>query len=91
MIAGYALIAYLDNWGSSGVMTFIVNQQRRVCEKDLGPDAAALATAVTEVDADPSSKRIHEPRPRARPPALQDGPPRLASKQQPGLRAILDV
>jgi len=61
MIAGYALIAYPDKWGSSGVMTFIVNQQGRVYEKDLGPDTTTLAAAITEYDPDPSWKRVQEP------------------------------
>jgi hypothetical protein len=61
MIAGYALNAYPNQLDSSGVKTFIVNQQGRVCEKDLGPDAATLATAVTEVEPDPSRKRVEEP------------------------------
>ena len=58
MIAGYALIAYPAKWGSSGVMTFIVNQQGRVYEKNLGPDTATLAAAVTEYDPDPSWKLV---------------------------------
>ncbi len=61
MIAGYALVAYPDKWGSSGIMTFIVNQQGRVYEKDLGPDTEALASAVTEYDPDPSWKLVEEP------------------------------
>ncbi|HVN76097.1 MAG TPA: DUF2950 domain-containing protein [Thermoanaerobaculaceae bacterium] len=58
MIAGYALIAYPDKWGSSGIMTFIVNQQGRVYEKNLGPDTAALAAAVKEYDPDPTWKVV---------------------------------
>jgi hypothetical protein len=54
MIAGYALIAYPDKWGSSGVMTFIVNQQGRVYEKNLGPNTLKIAGAITEYDPDPS-------------------------------------
>ena len=61
MIAGYALIAFPANWGSSGVMTFIVNQQGRVYEKNLGPDTATLAVAITEYDPDPSWKLVTEP------------------------------
>jgi hypothetical protein len=48
MIAGYALVAYPDKWGNSGVMTFIINQQGRVYQKNLGPDTAKLASAMTE-------------------------------------------
>jgi hypothetical protein len=61
MIAGYALIAYPDKWDSSGVMTFIVNQQGRVYEKNLGPDTATLAPAITEYDPGPDWKLVKEP------------------------------
>jgi len=61
MIAGHALIAFPDRWGSSGVMTFIVNGQGRVYEKDLGTDTAQLASAITEYDPDPSWKLVTEP------------------------------
>jgi Protein of unknown function (DUF2950) len=60
MIAGYALIAYPDKWGSSGVMTFIVNNQGRVYAKNLGPRSAAIAAAITEYDPDPSWKLVRE-------------------------------
>ena len=58
MIAGYALVAYPDKWGNSGVMTFIVNQQGRVYEKNLGADTAKLAAAMTEYNPDPSWKLV---------------------------------
>jgi hypothetical protein len=61
MIAGFALIAYPDKWGSSGVMTFIINQQGRVYEKNLGGDTAELAAAVTEYEPDPTWKLVGEP------------------------------
>ncbi len=60
MIAGYALIAYPDKWGSSGMMTFIVNQQGRVYEKNLGPDTLKIAGAITQYDPDPSWKLVKE-------------------------------
>jgi len=58
MIAGYALVAYPDKWGSSGVMTFIINQQGRVYEKNLGSGTAKLAAAMTEYNPDPSWKLV---------------------------------
>lgn len=58
MIAGYALIAYPDKWGNSGVMAFIINQQGRVYQKNLGPDTAKLAAAITEYDPDPTWKIV---------------------------------
>lgn len=60
MIAGYALVAYPAKWGNSGVMTFIVNQQGRVYEKNLGPETAKLAAAMTEYNPDPSWKLVGE-------------------------------
>jgi hypothetical protein len=54
MIAGYALLAYPDKWGSSGIMTFIVNQQGRIYERNFGPKTAQLAAGITEYDPDPS-------------------------------------
>jgi hypothetical protein len=56
MIAGHALVAYPDKWGSAGVMTFIVNNQGRVYEKNLGPRTLNIARAMTEYDPDPSWK-----------------------------------
>jgi len=58
MIAGYALVAYPDNWGNSGVMTFIINQQGRVYQKDLGPNTGTLAPAITEYNPDPTWKLV---------------------------------
>jgi hypothetical protein len=58
MIAGYALVAYPDKWGNSGVMTFIINQQGRVYQKNLGPNTAKVASAMTEYDPDSTWKRV---------------------------------
>jgi hypothetical protein len=60
MIAGYALIAYPDKWGSSGVMTFIVNQQGRVYQKNLGADTAKIAAEIKEYDPDSTWKLVNE-------------------------------
>ncbi len=54
MIAGFALVAYPATWGNSGIMTFIINQEGRVYEKNLGPQTATLAAAMTEYDPDGS-------------------------------------
>ncbi len=52
MIAGFALVAYPARYGSSGIMTFIVNQQGRVYQKDFGPDTAAIARHMTRYNPD---------------------------------------
>lgn len=50
MIAGFALVAWPAAYGESGVMTFIVNQQGRVYQKDLGSKTAKTAGAMKEYD-----------------------------------------
>lgn len=60
MIAGYAVVAYPDKWGSSGVMTFVVNQQGRVYEKNLGPKTAQIASAMSEYNPDPTWTLVKE-------------------------------
>ncbi len=59
MIAGYALVAYPNKWGNSGVMTFIVNQQGRVYQKNLGPNTLQIASAITAYDPDPSWQLVN--------------------------------
>jgi hypothetical protein len=58
MIAGYALVAYPDEWGTSGEMTFIINQQGRVYEKNLGRDTGKIAAAMTAYNPDPTWKLV---------------------------------
>jgi hypothetical protein len=41
-------------------MTFIVNQQGRVYQKNLGPDTDRIAAAMAEYNPDPSWKRVDE-------------------------------
>ena len=60
MIAGYALVAYPSKWGSTGVMTFIVNQQGRIYQKNMGPTTEQIGSAMTEYDPDPSWKLVKE-------------------------------
>jgi hypothetical protein len=60
MIAGYALVAYPDKWSNSGVMTFIINQQGRVYEKNLGADTTKLAAAMLEYNPDSTWKLVQD-------------------------------
>ena len=48
MIGGFALVAHPARWGESGIMTFIVNQQGKVYQRDLGPDTAAEVAAALD-------------------------------------------
>jgi hypothetical protein len=51
---GFAFVAYPAEYRNSGVMTFIVNQNGTVYEKDLGPDTTKLAAAMSEFNPDNS-------------------------------------
>ena len=57
MIGGFALVAYPAQYGTSGVMTFIVNHQGVVFSKDLGPDTQRLAGEMKVFDPDDTWKR----------------------------------
>ena len=52
MIGGFALVAWPAEYGESGIMTFIVNQQGRVYQKNLGPKTAKVAAAMKEYNPD---------------------------------------
>jgi hypothetical protein len=60
MMGGFALVAYPARWGASGVMTFIVNQDGVVYEKNLGPSTPALATNMLRFDPDPSWQQVKQ-------------------------------
>lgn len=49
---GVAFLAYPAAYRNSGVMTFIVNQDGVVYQKDLGADTAKLAEAITDFNPD---------------------------------------
>jgi hypothetical protein len=54
MIAGFAMVAFPAQYGVSGVMTFIVNNDGVVYQKDLGPDTAKRAETMKLFDPDSS-------------------------------------
>lgn len=58
MIAGFAMVAYPSAWGESGVMTFIVNHNGKVFEKDLGKNSARIGAAMTAFDPGPGWKEV---------------------------------
>lgn len=53
MIAGFALIAWPAQWANTGVMTFIVNQQGKIYQANLGAKTGHIASRITEFDPDP--------------------------------------
>lgn len=55
---GFAVVAYPAAYGNSGVMTFMVNQDGVVYEKNLGADTQKLASAIAEYNPDASWSRV---------------------------------
>ncbi|MBV8866500.1 MAG: DUF2950 domain-containing protein [Acidobacteriaceae bacterium] len=52
MTGGFAFVAYPAEYGNSGVMTFIINQDGVLFQKDLGKTTAETATAMSKFDPD---------------------------------------
>ena len=52
MIGGFGVIAWPDDYGVTGIMTFIVNQQGKVYEQDLGDDTNLKAAAIQDYNLD---------------------------------------
>ncbi len=60
MIGGFALVAYPAQYGNSGVMSFIVNHEGKVFQKDLGKNTAAVAGGMKEYNPDSTWTEVKE-------------------------------
>lgn len=60
MTGGFAFVAYPAEYGSTGVMSFIVNDDGKFYEKNLGPDTTQVAKSMTEYNPDSSWKLAEE-------------------------------
>jgi hypothetical protein len=58
MIGGFALVAYPATYGNSGVMTFLVNQDGVVYQKNLGRTAEQIVKAMESFDPDPTWTKV---------------------------------
>jgi len=58
MIGGFGLVAWPAEYRVSGIKTFIVNQDRIIYEKDLGPSTSAAAQVITAFDPDTTWRRV---------------------------------
>ena len=54
MTGGFGILAYPAQYRNSGVMTFMVNQDGIVYQKDLGPDTAKIAAGMSQYNPDSS-------------------------------------
>ena len=53
MVGGFGMVAYPAEWGRSGVMTFVVNQNGKIFEKNLGENTRAIAAGMQAFDPGP--------------------------------------
>ena len=53
MMGGFAMVAYPADYGITGIMTFIVNHDGDVYQKDLGPETATIAGKLKLYDPGP--------------------------------------
>jgi hypothetical protein len=63
MIGGFALVAYPAEYRNSGVMTFMVNHDGAIFQKDFGPKTEQLAEAITAFNPDKSWQKTDVPEP----------------------------
>lgn len=62
MTKGFALVAYPAEYGNSGIMTFIVNQDGEIFQKDFGRGTASAGAAMSKFDPDKSWKKVEPPK-----------------------------
>jgi Protein of unknown function (DUF2950) len=60
MILGFALVAYPAAYGNSGAMTFVVNQEGIIFEKNLGKNTRRIADAITVYNPDRSWNKVKD-------------------------------
>jgi hypothetical protein len=61
MVGGFALVAYPARYKVSGIMTFIVNHDGTIYEKDFGQDTSELAKNMTTFNPDQTWRRVPAP------------------------------
>lgn len=59
MIGGFALVAWPADWGNTGIMTFIVNQQGVIYQCNLGKNTAKIASRMKVFDPDSRWTAVH--------------------------------
>ena len=58
MVGGFALVAYPARYRSSGLMTFLVNHQGTIYEKDLGFRTTDIGMQMMSFDPDSTWQRV---------------------------------
>ena len=58
LMGGFGLVAWPAQYGVTGVLTFIVNQDGEIYQKDIAPVPGAAAIPITSYDPDPTWKPV---------------------------------
>ena len=58
MIGGFGLVAFPARYGASGIMTFIVDQDGMVYQRNLGEATAQIARKMRSFDPDATWRRV---------------------------------
>ena len=56
LMGGFGLVAWPAQYGVTGILTFIVNQDGEIYQKDIAPVPGAAAVPITRYDPDPTWK-----------------------------------
>jgi hypothetical protein len=60
-IAGFAVVAYPARYDNSGIMTFIINQDGKVYQADLGPNTHDKAAKMLRFEPGPDWSQVKSP------------------------------
>ena len=60
MTQGFAFLAYPAKYRASGVMTFMINQDGVIVQKDLGGDTVKVAGEITEYSPDANWEEVDD-------------------------------
>jgi hypothetical protein len=60
LVDGFALIAYPEHWDQSGIMTFIVNQDGKVYQRNLGKKTVHIAKSLKEYNPDSNWELVQD-------------------------------
>ena len=60
LTGGFALVAYPEHWDQSGIMTFIINQDGKVFQRNLGEKTSRIALAMKEYNPDSAWTQVQD-------------------------------
>ena len=59
LLSGFGLVAWPAQYGVTGILTFVVNQDGEIYQKDIAPPPGGGAIPITRYDPDPTWKPVN--------------------------------